>query len=131
RGRGTSNAHPLGALQNGMKTMLEVEHQLEQIDYTRDNMIHADLSSAELLDSMTQKEESFMQMYFRMMGASVAQQSQAAAKGQSAEVDLMAALFAPDRARQLKIALARQFEGMESLMNGLSGPNGSTLITER
>ncbi|RIK84457.1 MAG: hypothetical protein DCC67_04940 [Planctomycetota bacterium] len=131
RGRGTSNAHPLGALQNGMKSMLEVEHQLEQVDYTRDNMIHADLSPEEFLESMTAREESFVQMYFRMMGASVAQQSQAAADGENAEVDLMAALFAPDRARQLKIALAKQFEGMESLMNSLSGPNGSTLITER
>src|SRR5207344_3093826 len=28
-GRGTSSSNPLGALQNGMKSMLEVEHQLE------------------------------------------------------------------------------------------------------
>src|SRR5688572_17723479 len=75
KGRGTSSAHPLGALQNGLKSMLNVEHQLEQIDYTRKNMIHADLSPAEFLDSMDKKDEGFAQMYFRMIGASVAQQS--------------------------------------------------------
>jgi len=131
KGRGTSNAHPLGALQNSMKSMLEVEHQLEQIDYTRSNMIHADLSPAEFFESMDKRDEGFAQMYFRMVGASLAQQSQAAADGESAEVDLMAALFSKDRPRLLKIAMAKQFEGMETLLVGITGPNGSTLITER
>ena len=131
RGRGTSNAHPLGALQNGMKSMLEVEHQLEQIDYTRDNMVHADLSPAEFMKSMDKRNEGFAQMYFRMIGASLAQQSKQAADGESAEVDLMAAMFSKDRPRQLKIAMAKQFEGMEQLLVGISGPEGSTLITAR
>jgi hypothetical protein len=131
KGRGTSNAHPLGALQNSLKSMLEVEHQLEQIDYTRPNMVHADLSPSEFLESMDKRDEGFAQMYFRMVGASLAQQSQAASKGENAEVDLMAALFAEDRARQLKIAMANQFEGMETLLVGITGPDGSTLITER
>jgi hypothetical protein len=131
RGRGTSNSHPLGALQNGMKSMLEVEHQLEQIDYTRDNMIHADLSPAEFFESMDKRNEGFAQMYFRMIGASMAQQSQQAAEGESAEMDLMAAMFSKDRPRQLKIAMAKQFESMEQLLTSLSGPDGSTLITER
>jgi hypothetical protein len=131
KGRGTSNAHPLGALQNGMKSMLNVEHQLEQIDYTRPNMVHADLSPAEFLQSMDQRDEGFAQMYFRMLGASMAQQSQQAAQGESADVDFLTAMFSKDRPRQLKIAMAKQFEGMESLLVGIAGPDGSTLITER
>lgn len=129
RGRGTSNAHPLGALQNGMKSMLDVEHQLEQVDYTGDNMVHADLSPDEFLESMTKKEEGFAQMYFRLLGASMAQQSQATAS--NGDFDFMSAMFAKDRPRQLKLAMAKQFEGMETLMTGFSGPDGSTLITER
>jgi hypothetical protein len=131
KGRGTSSAHPLGALQNGMKSMLNVEHQLEQIDYTRPNMVHADLSPAEFLQSMDQRDEGFAQMYFRMLGASMAQQSQQAAQGESADVDFLTAMFSKDRPRQLKIAMAKQFEGMESLLVGISGPDGSTLIKER
>ena len=131
KGRGTSNSHPLGVLQNGMKSMLEIEHQLEQVDYTRPNMVHADLSPDEFFKSMTDREEGFTQMYFKMLGASVAQQSEQAADGSSPEMDMMAALFSKDRPRQLKIAMAKQFESMEALMVGLSGPEGSTLITER
>jgi hypothetical protein len=130
-GRGTSSSHPLGALQNGMKNMLEVEHQLEQIDYTRPNFVHADMSPDEFFESMENREEGFVQMYFKIMGASLAHQNQQAAAGESPDVDIMAALFSSDRARRLKIAMAKQFEGMEELLVGLAGPEGSTLITER
>jgi hypothetical protein len=131
KGHGTANNHPLGALQNGMKSMLEIEHQLEQIDYTGPNMVHADLSPDEFFKSMADRDEGFVQMYFKLLGSSVAQQSEQAAEGMSSEFDLLAALLAEDRARQLKIAMAKQFESMESMFAGLSGPDGSTLITER
>lgn len=135
RGRGTSNLHPLGALQNGMKSMLEIEHQLEQVDYTRPNFVHADFSPAEFAQSMKDRDEGWMQLYWRMMGQAMAQQSQQAAKGESADLDLSADLFAAlvsdDRPRMLKIALAKQFESMEAVLLGIGGPNGSTLITER
>lgn len=131
RGRGTSSANPLGAMQNGMKTMLEIEHQLEQIDYTRPNFVHADLSPDEFLQSMDDRGEGFVQLYFRMIGQAMAQQSQQSVEGESSDFDILGALFSDDRPRKLKIALAKQFESMESLLVGFSGPEGSTLITER
>ncbi|MEM8944522.1 MAG: hypothetical protein AAGD11_05000 [Planctomycetota bacterium] len=131
RGRGTSSAHPLGAVQNGMKSMLELEHQLEKIDYTRPNFVHADLSPEEFFQSMEDKDESFLQLLFRMMGQGIAAQSQQAAEGESADLDIFTALMSQDRARKLKIALAKQFSSMELMLSGISGPEGSTLITER
>jgi hypothetical protein len=131
RGRGTSNSHPLGALQNAMKSMLELDHQLEQVDYTRPNFVHADMSPDEFLAVMDQRNESFLQLYFRILGASMAQQSQNAADGENPEAELMVAMFADDRALRLKIILAKQFEGMESLMLAFNGTEGSTIITER
>ena len=131
RGRGTSSAHPLGAMQNGMKSMLELEHQLEKVDYTRPNFVHADLSPDEFMQSMKDKNEGFFQLLCRMMGQGIAMQSQQAAQGESADVDIFAALFSNDRPRRLKIALAKQFQSMESMLTGISGPDGSTLIEER
>jgi hypothetical protein len=130
-GRGTSNRHLLGALQNAMKSWLEVEHQLERIDYTRSNFVHADLSPAEFVKSMDDRDESFLEMYFRVLGASLAQQSQQAAEGKSLDLEIMAALISTDRARQLKIVLAKQFEDMESVMLAFSGSDGSAIITDR
>lgn len=131
RGRGSSNWHPVGAVQNGISSMFELEHQLEQIDYMRPNFVHADMSPDEFSKSMADREESFMQMYARMMGQAIAQQTEQTSKGITADLDIFAAMFAQDRPRQLKIAVAKQFESMESVLSGMSGPEGSTLITER
>lgn len=131
RGRGTSNLHPLGAMQNGMKTLLEIEHQLEQVDYTQPNFVHADFSPEEFAESMEKRDEGWAKLYFRMVGQGLAQQSEQAAKGNSADIDILTALFSKDRPRMLKIAMAKQFDSMEAMLSGLSGPDGSTLITER
>jgi hypothetical protein len=131
RGRGTSNAHPLGAMQNGFKSMLELEHQLEKVDYTQPNFVHADMSPDEFMQSMKDRNESFLQMYFRLLGQAMAHQSEMQAKGESVDLDLITALFATDRPRRLKIMLAKQLSDMESLMVSLGGEQGSTIISER
>lgn len=130
-GTKASNRHVLGAMQNGMKNMLKLEHQLEQVDYTKPNFVHADMSADEFFDSMQSRDESFLQMYFRMLGQSMAQQSQATANGATPDIDLMKALFADDPSLQLKIAMAGQLSEMESLLTAFGGEEGSTLITER
>src|SRR3990170_4399613 len=79
RGRGTSNAHPVGILQNGIKRLLELDHQLEQIDYTKPNFVHADLTPEQFVQAMEDRNESFLQMYFRLLGEAMAQQNQMAA----------------------------------------------------
>lgn len=131
RGRGTSSGNPVGALQNGAKALLGLEHQLEQIDYTKKNFVHADISPGEFMQAMKDRNESFLEMYFRLLGQSLAQQSAMSAKGQSLDVDLITAIFAKDRPRRLKIALAKQLAEMESLLADFGGPDGSVLISER
>jgi hypothetical protein len=131
RGRGTSNAHPLGALQNGMKSMLALEHQLEQIDYTKANFVHADMTPEQFWKAMKDRNEGFLQMYLRLLGQTLAQQNDIAANGESPDVALFAALFADDRPRRLKSVLARQLADTESLLTSFGGDEGSVLISER
>lgn len=133
-GRKEGNAHPIAALQNGMKTILELEHQLECVDYTKENFVHADMSPEEFAKTMTNRGESFMQIFLRMMGQGMAQQAIAQQKGEDAaspDMAILMALFSRDRARQLKIAMAEQFENLEGQMAIFDGPDGSTIITER
>ncbi len=131
RGAENRSGHPVAAMQNGMKDLLELEHQLERIDYTKKNFVHADMSPEEFAKSMADRGESFLQMFFRMMGMSMAQQSQQQAQGKTTDMDLLLAFFQPDRALRLKRVMAEQFDQMESLLVGFSGPDGSTIITER
>jgi hypothetical protein len=131
RGKGTSNAHPIGALQNAIKSLLELDHQLEQVDYTRSNFVHADMSPDQFVQAMRDRNEGFLQMYFRLLGQAMAHQSELTAKGESLDVELFSALFASDRPRRLKMALAKQLAEMESLMTSLGGEDGTVIITDR
>jgi hypothetical protein len=130
-GRGTSNGHPIGAMQNMAKDFLELDHQLEYVDYTRPNFIHADMSPDEFAQAMKDRNESFLQMYFKLLGSAMAEQSKMAAKGDSNDLDLITALFANDRPRRLKIILAKQLSEMESLMVSFGGEDGSVIISDR
>jgi len=131
KGRGTSSGHPVGLLQNGMKGMLELEHQLERIDYTPKNFVHADMSPKEFAAKMAERDESFLQMFFRMMGQSIAQQSKSQVGGGPSDVDFLFAMFDRNRPVRLKRIMAEQFEDMEEMLTAFGGPDGSTIITER
>jgi hypothetical protein len=123
--------HPIAILQGGMKNMLELEHQLEYIDYTKDNLVHADMSPDNFQKSMSERGESMWTMMFRMMGEGMARQAKAQASGKSVDADILLALFDKRRAKALKRVLAEQFEEMGGASAALDGPQGSTIITER
>jgi len=124
-----TGGHPVAMLQNGLKGMLELEHQLEHVDYTKKNMVHADMSPDDFSKSMADRGESFFTMMVRMMGQAMAQQS--VQKNKTSEFDLLGALFDRDRAGSLKRMMAEQFETMEGAMDALEGPKGSTIVGER
>jgi hypothetical protein len=128
-GRKEGSPHPVGALQDGMSTVLDLKHQLDLIDYTKENLVHADMSPEDFARTMKDRGESFMQMFLRLMGQGMAQS--AAGGGGTSDVALLMALFSKDRATMLKIAMAEQFENLEGQMAVLDGPDGSTIITER
>jgi hypothetical protein len=131
KGRGASSRHPVGVVQNFIKQVLQLQHQLAGIDYTKKNFVHADMSPAEFSRAMADRDESMAQMFFRLLGRSIAQQSKTQAQGSSTDLDLLSALFDPNRALRLKMILAEQFDEMETVLSGFGGPEGSTLIEGR
>jgi hypothetical protein len=126
-GRKGPPTHPIGALQDGMSTVLELQHQLNCVDYTRANFIHADMSPDEFGKAMEQRGESFVQMFLRLMGQGMAQ----SATGGGNDAAILMALFSKDRATTLKVAMAQQFENLDGQLAVLDGPGGSTILTER
>lgn len=131
RGTTASSRHPVGALQGAMKAMLNLDHQLECVDYEAKNFVHADMSPDDFAESMKQRNESFIKLYFRLLGASLAMQSKTAASGRNSDVDLLLALFRDDPSLALKRIMADQFQEMEWMMGAFEGEEGSTLISER
>lgn len=128
-GRQGPSTHPIGVMQDGMSTLLELSHQLACVDYTKANFTHADMSPEEFGKNMNERGESFFQLFLRMMGTGIAQN--AAGAGGGGDAALLMALFSPDRATRLKIIMAQQFESLDGVLAALDGPEGSTIITER
>src|SRR5207237_3527083 len=107
---------------------LELDFQLDDIDYTKKNFVHADMSPEEMAKSMAERGESIWTIMLRMMAAGMAQQ---AGGSNSSDLDLIMALFDKNRAVQMKRFMADQMESMDGVMLALEGPKGSTLISER
>jgi hypothetical protein len=123
--------HPVSFLQNGMKDLLGLEHQLEYIDYGRANLVHADMSPEDFAKSMQDRGESVGTIVMRMLAASMARQATEASQAKSSDAELLMALFDTNRALRLKRLIAEQFADMDTVMAALNGPEGSTLLTER
>lgn len=119
----------IGLMQGGMKNALGLAFQLDEIDYARQNMVHADLTPNEFSASMRDRKESFLGMMLRAWAMAMAEQGSGEAVGQEAE--LIKALFADDRQRALKRVLAAQLSDQTELLETLAGDEGSTLITVR
>jgi len=120
--------NPVSALQNGMKTMLGLEFQLDRIDYGVKNMVHADMSPEQFNKTMDRRGESLWTMFLRMMGYAMTQQK---GTSKTSDFQLLLALLDKNRAFALKRIMAEQFEDMDGTLTALDGPDGSTIVTER
>ncbi|NND97574.1 MAG: hypothetical protein HKN47_09635 [Pirellulaceae bacterium] len=117
----------LASMQTGMKDMLNLEYQLELIDYMANNFKHADMSPEEFSKDLKRRGDSLWKMGARMMGAGLA--SQAATGG---DTGLLFALFSTERSKKMKQAMARQLVDIETVTAGMDDANGdNTLIKGR
>ncbi len=130
-GRKPSGA--IGSAQQGLTKMLGLEFQLEQIDYTARNFVHADLSPKEFDAAMAKRGESWWTMFSRLMRESLAK-SERGGRPPAGEIgigDLFGILFGSDRELRLRRIMAEQFTDMEVLTAAFGGEKGSSLITDR
>jgi hypothetical protein len=125
---GAKSNHPVSRLQTAMKDLLDLDFQLDHVDYQSKNFVHADMSPESFSKSMQDRGESIWALVLRMLGQSLAEDSKA--KG-SVDAELLMALFDKNRALALKRVLAVQFEDLEGMMSAFTPADGSTLITER
>ncbi len=131
-GRGEdSGLNPVAALQLGMKSALGLEFQLNHINYTASNFVHADMSPDEFLESMKKNDESFFKMAMKMVGQGIARQHSPAKSGQMTEASLMMAMLSGNRQQSMRRLMASEMQKMESGMLIFNGKDGSTIIHHR
>jgi hypothetical protein len=126
-GRVDEGLNPVAALQQGMKAVLELEFQLDHIDYMQENLLHADMTPEEFLESMTNNDESFGKMFLRAIGQSMAMQNSSGISN----VDVLMTLMSNDPTIKIRRLMAEQMRNMEAGMVIFQGREGSTIIHHR
>lgn len=124
--------NPLSMLQHGIKNSMELTFQLDEIDYSPANFVHADMTPEEFQESMEERGESILSIMFNMMMSGMKLQQEQAENAEASpppQVDLVKAFRSGEGRHQLRMLFASQLEAIETLAVG--GEKGSTLLEGR
>lgn len=127
-GRSEVGLNPIAAMQKGMQAVLGLEFQLDHIDYTKENFIHADMTPTEFAESMKNNDESISKYTLRAIGQSMALQN--AGKGGN-NMSMLMAMFSKNKEIKMRRMFADQMQNMEAGMIMFEGKDGSTIIDHR
>lgn len=136
--KGEARGGFVSMLQMGLKTGLELQFQLDGIDYHAANFVHADMTPKEFRESMDERGESlFMMLWSLGLNAQKQMLTDLEAKAEAAgdeavaapgDVDLLRAFRNREGRHQLRLLMAQQLETMEL---AAAGGTGSTLLEGR
>jgi hypothetical protein len=129
----TKSQSLLSIFQRGLKDVLKLEFQLDGVDYTQPNFVHADLDPETFFRLQRDRGESIIGL---MLKLTLRQwQLESEGKASSASLfDLVRAFTSRDRATALKFLLAQELGKIEDLLAGIEegkDGKGSVIVTER
>jgi hypothetical protein len=122
--------HPIAVMQDGLKSLLDLEHQLAVVDYRKPNFVHADMSPEDFEKAMKDRGESFVTMFLRLAFEGMRKPPQAGA-GEADDLKLILALLSPNRPMALKRVMAGQIAQFGDIASALDGPGGSAIVSDR
>lgn len=119
----------ISRVQIGMKNMLGLTFQLDEIDYGAANFVHADLTSSMLAERMAERGESLYVYFWRIIFASLDEY----ARDPLGLKDwrLLSGALAADQDDALKVAVAYEMIDASRADDILGGEDGSAVIAAR
>jgi len=138
-GRKGGSSNPISMLQGMTQSMLKLASQMEEVDYTKRNFVHADMSPEEMQAAMAKRGETTMTLALDAFSEAMKQanlrQEESGNEGavnedlQKLAEDPLSLLFDPQRDSKLKIMMAEQFSTMGTDVMG--GSVNRLLIEDR
>ncbi|MFN4259941.1 MAG: hypothetical protein ACK4RK_11665 [Gemmataceae bacterium] len=136
--RGQKSDNPLALLQQLAKSVLDLEGQMDHIDYTKKNFVHADLSPEEMAKIMRERGDDEVTLMLSITADLLRQYNlqrrempDKPAPVVDLEDDFLTLLLDPRGPAKLKIMLAQQFETLDSPDGGLGQTINTILISDR
>ena len=127
----------VGEFQRMLKDALNLDFQLDQIDYTAKNFVHADLDAETFRKLQEERGETFEMLFIRQLMKSMTQPPPGAAGGPEIDAEQMLRemirlVTLPDAERRMKLMLAKQMVSVEAGAAGFFGdPDNNVIVTER
>jgi len=133
----------MAMLQKAGPALLGLESQMDHVDYTKKNFVHADLSPAEMAKVIKQRGDDPITLFLSITADILRQQNldrlraeqqpeKDAVKAQKPqEIDPFEVLLSPTGGRLLKLTLAEQMASQSSPDAGLGKTLGTILIDDR
>ena len=115
--------------QIGMKNLLDLSFQLDEIDYTASNFVHADLSPTELFESMDERGESLYVYFWRLFYASINEYAKDPLGLKN--WNMMSAVVSENSENSLKIMLAYEMTDLSKHSEILGEDSNSAVIGAR
>lgn len=119
----------LSTAQLGMTKMLDLSFQLDEINYDQANFVHADLSPAELRQSMEDRGESLYVYFWRIFFASLDEYARDPLGLKDWE--LISAMLSSDQDDSLKTMIAFEMTNIEQVQDILGEDSSSAVIGAR
>ena len=133
---GRKSDNPIAIIQQLVKTFLDLDAQTDQIDYTKKNFVHADLSFEQMAEVMRKRGDTGVTVFLSIVADLMRQQNlqeqkQSKDSAKSEDVDFMALLGQLDNPRKLKLLMAQQFEDLSDPSRGLPQTLTTILVNDR
>jgi hypothetical protein len=128
--KGQQSDHAVAQLQRFLKDRLDLSFQLDEVDYTPKNFIHADLDAETFQQMQSQRGESFASMMLASLLKSLSDPA-AMRSFEDEPLDMVDLMTRPDGERQIKLLLARHLGDFEKEAMGLNMLEGTVILTER
>jgi len=130
--------NPLSMIQSLMKDVLDLESQVEIIDYTKKNFIHADLSPEKMAEAIKERGDDGVTIALSVAADFLRKQNleelkkkdPKSSKKKEEDPDLFKLLLDPNAATKLKRTMAEQFEESGE-DGGLGGTISTILVADR
>jgi len=124
---------PIRFFQVLLKNTLELEYQLEGIDYTAENFTHADMTIEEFKKSQEDSGETLQSFFERALKAQVSvAEEKKDGDGPLANIGALMGIFSGDAdAGAIKLGVGRQLGSVDTLIEKIEGEDGSVILTGR
>jgi hypothetical protein len=136
KGGRPATENPLLLVQKIATLALDLDLQTEQIDYTRKNLIHADMSPADIAEAVRKRGDDNLTLFLKIAADILGQQNsqpmkKARQRVADADLDLTSLLTDPTAASKVKRMLADQLAALESPDGALGATINTILIKDR